>query len=489
MTDATVLLLESLLEGVPDDLQAKIGTDSEAKAGGIEFLKGLLDEDGDPEALLSASIRPSQDSGATSESIVERIAELDSQQHSVDRSIRNEVYQNLNLVLKGSETYKECEGQFTSETVDRCNQMLVDNQGQDSETVPENFEGNGAETGETVDGKGTKMSEAVQPADTETWKSILKQHKRQGQRIWHKNGSKADQAGRDTYSGTAGTQDAESTNKSPSAILYDMDRIMDVLELPTLASVCVRSGHYGECVEIASYVRQLSTWYPGVSLIKCVEKELKREIHTMIVSLVRLLNTDLKQSHIVKIITYLRRIAPFQQRNDTEADHSQFSRMDDEILERILLKSRYQFIIGELEVLKPLCKANTREKYLKRCIEVLREHCFLNILTFQSIFGTPDGDSGRKMQLLIYSFVKALILQLCAIFKQQIPLLPAGTATDGLFFQLIYCSQSVGRVGGDFTPILLTELAQFIDKARWCDILRKQQVMAKSMGKSVARAK
>lgn len=483
MTDTTVLLLESLLEKVPSDLQEKINADSETKAGGIKFLKNLLDEEGDPEVLLSASVRPSQDSTAASKSIVERIAELDSQQHSVDRSIRNEVYENLNLVLNGSEAYKECDGQFTSEMVDLCDQMLVDNQGQSDEAEGENSDGKDTKSEDNGNENGTTTSGAVQPADTETWKSILRQHRRQDQRIWHKKGLKGDQTGRDASDGQTGAQGGIAAEKSSSAILYDMDRIMDILELPTLASACVQSGHYGECVEIASYVRQLATWYSGVSLIVCVEKELKREIHTMIVSLVRLLNTDLKQSHIVKIITYLRRIAPFQQKNDTEGANSEFSQMDDEILERILLKSRYQFIIGELEVLKPLCKTNTREKYLKRCIEVLREHCFLNILTFQSIFGTPEGAAGKKMHLLVYSFVKALILQLCRIFKQQIPLLPDQSSTDGLFFQLVYCCQSVGRVGGDFTPIILTQLDEFIDKRRWCRILRKQQVMARTMSR------
>ncbi|QPG77060.1 hypothetical protein FOA43_004458 [Brettanomyces nanus] len=488
MSTATDILLETLSNELPEDIRRRVEKDGESadrdslREEALKFLEEFLEEDGDPDVLLATSIRPSQDPTNTSYSLIERIAELDSQQRTLDDKIRDETYKHLDLILSANQTYKKCWNSFTKDLNGYCGYMVVDNRGaneeegviKEGEIEEGEIEEGEIEEGETKEGEikegeikegeikeAEELDEPGEPGEPEPetipWNQLLKQYQRQIQKIWrHKN------------------DDGEETIVlQSSTVLHNMDRIMDILELPSLANACVKSGHYGECVEIASHVRRLSIRYSEMTLISKVEGDIQQEIKEMINGLVRLLNTDLKQSHIIKIITYLKRIGPFQSGGET---------MSDEILEKIFLKSRYQFILGELQVLEPLKRANSIERFLKRSIEVIREHCFQTIMTFESIFRVDsDTESIRKANMLLYSFIKSLVLSLCEILRENITKLRDQAGKDGLFLQLIYCSQSLGRVGGDFTPIVLEEFTGIIDKRKWCSILHKQRQLVKSM--------
>lgn len=181
-------------------------------------------------------------------------------------------------------------------------------------------------------------------------------------------------------------------------ILKNLDKLLDFLELPSMTNAFVKAGQYSECIEISSLIKRLSIRYNDIELIKQVENNVNSEINDMLYGLIRLLNTELKQFSIIKIISYLKRITS-----------------DNIMLEKVFLKARYQFICDELNILKPLKESNLIEKYLKRYLEVIREHCFQTIMTFESIF--------NKSPILIYSFIKSLVLQLCSILKENLPLI------------------------------------------------------------------
>ncbi|VEU19296.1 DEKNAAC100907 [Brettanomyces naardenensis] len=486
MPSATELLLDTLSEDLPDDIGEQIELGSDLRSESLQFLEDLLNEKTDAEVLLATNVRPSQDTENASNSLIERIAELDYEQRTREDKIKDETYRNLDLILKGNQTYKDCWKLFTNDLTEDCEYMVTDNKGraeegeedekeEQEEEEEEEEENEIATVGDKSDGAAEDEKLQSLP-ETIGWKQLLRQHQRQNQRIWRKKHSEG--VGED------------SSNVPSSTILQNMDSIMDILELPTLANACVKSGHYGECVEIASHVRRLSIRYFDIPLIQQVEADIQQEIKGMINGLIRLLNTDLKQGHVIKIITYLRRIGPFQRaRNDVNDEDDEETRMSDEILERIFLKSRYQFILGELDSLEPLRRPKLMEKYLKRCIEVVREHCFQTIMTFESIFSSKNDGSARPVDLLLYSFIKSLVLRLCKTFRQELPALPDEASRNGLFLQLVYCSQSLGRVGGDFTPIVLKELTEFVDNTQWCGILKKQKELIRSMNRNMTELK
>lgn len=297
--------------------------------------------------------------------------------------------------------------------------------------------------------------------------------------------------------------------QTSDVLAKSIDGVIDILELPSLAGLCVKAGYFHETLEISSFTRRLSIRYPGIDLIGDIEIGVKQEIESMEIGMLKLLKTDLKQSNIVKIIGYLNRIYPFNTLNqrftkDNLLDNSSTKKTLFEagflelqstlMLKRIYLQSRYQFITEELEVMESL-KQHSVEKYLKRVIELIREHCFSSVITFQSIFPRENDilkESETELFLendqLINEFITNTISQFVEILKGNFGAIDKQQTRDSLILQIIYCSQSLGRIGGEFGSLLLNELHGSlveigISEVDWFRMLKKQRTLIKSLNK------
>ncbi|KAG7739460.1 hypothetical protein KL923_002307 [Ogataea haglerorum] len=438
MSDSTELLLETLWDDLPPEVENLLDSSEAYKTEALNFLTNLLNQDRS-ETLLSTNVKPSSESEHPGHTLIEQIAELESSQRVIESQAKKCVYSNLNKSLKLNKVYNDCVSMFRND-FNECREFLSTN------------------FSKTEDAMDTQ-----QKSEESNWKDLLKtQHQY----------SKHEQL--------------QENRQSSSVILSKMDNIMDILELPALANACVKTGHYAECVEIASHVRRLSIRYSDIAIVQRVEHDVQLEISEMVNGLIRLLNTDLRQSSIIKIVTYLKRIGPFQKRFKEQEENKLAQEKDtdlvsNEFLQKIFLKSRYQFISNELDVLIPLKKSNSIDNYLKRSVEVIREHCFQTVLTFESIF---PNDNNKAVKNLLYSFIRSIIYRLCEILKENWSQVGA-TNKDGLLLQLIYCSQSLGRIGGDFNVIILDQLKDLIDRKNWCAVLRKQRELIKSLSKNI----
>ncbi|KAG7922328.1 hypothetical protein KL905_002350 [Ogataea polymorpha] len=438
MSESTGILLETLWNELPGEVENLLDTSEAYKTDALKFLNDLLDQDRS-ETLLSTNVKPSFEAEHSGQTLIERIAELESSQRILETKIKKCVHSNLNSSLKLNKVYTDCVSMFKND-FNECREFLSTNFSRSEDAM-----------------------DTQQKSEESNWKDLLK--------IQHPH-SKHEQL--------------QENRQSSSLILSKMDNIMDILELPALANACVKTGHYAECVEIASHVRRLSIRYSDIAIIQRVEHDVQLEIREMVNGLIRLLNTDLRQSSIIKIVTYLKRIGPFQKRLKEQEDNRLVQERDTELvsnefLQKIFLKSRYQFILNELDVLIPLKKSNSIDNYLKRCVEVIRVHCFQTVVTFESIF---PNDNSKAVKNLLYSFIKSLINRLCEILKENWSQV-GDTNKDGLLLQLIYCSQSLGRIGGEFNVIILDQLKDAIDKENWCTVLRKQRELIKSLSKSM----
>ncbi|KAG7810327.1 hypothetical protein KL921_002822 [Ogataea angusta] len=438
MSDSTDLLLETLWDELPEEVESLLGISEGYKREALNFLTNLLDQDRS-DTLLSTNVKPSIEGEHSGHTLIEQIAELESLQRNLEAQIKKCVHSNLDKSLRLNRVYNDCVSMFNND-FNECREFLSTNFSKSEDAI-----------------------DTQQKSEESNWKDLLK--------IQHPH-SKHEQL--------------QESRQSSSIILNKMDNIMDILELPALANACVKTGHYAECVEIASHVRRLSIRYSDIAIIQRVEHDVQLEIREMVNGLIRLLNTDLRQSSIIKIVTYLKRIGPFQRRFKEQEDNKLAQERDtdlvsNEFLQKIFLKSRYQFILNELNVLIPLKRSNSIDNYLKRCVEVIREHCFQTVVTFESIF--PNVDS-KAVKNLLYSFIKSLILRLCDTLKENWSQVGAPNK-DGLLLQLIYCSQSLGRIGGDFNVIILDQLKDAIDKENWCTVSRKQRELIKSLSKNM----
>lgn len=392
-------------------------------------------------------------------------------------------------------------------------------------------------------------------------------------------------------------------DKNLSIVLENMDQILNILELPSLTGACIKAGYYSEALEISSYTRRLAIRFPSSDLIKEVELGVKSEMAMMLTGLIRLLRTNLKQSSIIKILSYLRRIQPFSQSDNA-----------DEQLKRILLHSRFEFIKLELRSLVPLRESSLHEKYLKRSIEVIREYCFGSIMTYKSVFpeiddseledvkieleeipedipevkeeepeieeaaqevipstdesvkdegsdqiksedkpeveiapestkdekpeDTPEKqdkeeeipESSEKAKedtievskeeettnksvtskitqpkkpvielaknrkpsnILLFEFVQHVLIELVHNLKESLAQVQEKSIRDGLYLQLIYCSQSLGRIDENFSDLMTVTLLNAKDESNlylinrdiWAASIEKQQQLAKSLNR------
>lgn len=261
-----------------------------------------------------------------------------------------------------------------------------------------------------------------------------------------------------------------------NTILYKIDSVLDILELPTLCKLCILQGNYQESLEISIYIQSLMIRYPKISLFKQIHQKIDHELKVMIKGLIKLLNTNLKQNHILKIFQILNKLFDNNNGNDLN---------NDLVLIKIFLNSRYKFIINEVGSLKPLIKFN-KLTYLKRFIEIYREFIFNSLSIYHIIF------KNNQQVVLINQFIRSLIGLLCNEFKLYLPDIKAqntddsyeseidlASSIDGLILQLIYLCRSLSNFNLDFEPIILLELVtsnNLISESDWLRNLSKVKI-------------
>lgn len=259
------------------------------------------------------------------------------------------------------------------------------------------------------------------------------------------------------------TKNTETAAKS--SLLLKMDSVLDVLELPTLCRLCIMQGNYHEALEVAMLVKIHGIKLANLATFKVLELKIDDELRVMVKGLVKLLNTNLKQSNILKIFQILNRpdlIAIAAQNSNNVSSLS--PELRERALKIIYLNSRFRFITSETNSLKPLLKLK-KLTYLKRFIEVYREHLFNSLSIYHAIFRTTKFDSDvDKDHFLVLSYVKSLVKLLLAELRDHLPVssdeddFDFKSRRDGVILQLIYLCKSLDQYQLDFESTLTQDL-------------------------------
>lgn len=234
---------------------------------------------------------------------------------------------------------------------------------------------------------------------------------------------------------------------STTTVFRHVDAILDLLELPSLARLCVSEGNYHEALEISVLVKSYAIRYPHLEVFAQIQHQVDAELRQMVKGLVRLLSTNVKQHSLAKMLQILTKLDIGPPR----------------VLEALYLQGRFKFIAGELQLLAPLLRLPNKMTYLKRLVEVYREHGFSTLYTHQSLF--PGADS-----FVVSQFAHKLALALAAPLKQYIPVVredPENDSIDGLLLQLVYLCKSLAKFGANFEVVLRAELAEVVSADDW----------------------
>ncbi|KAJ3322382.1 hypothetical protein HDV06_003102 [Boothiomyces sp. JEL0866] len=223
------------------------------------------------------------------------------------------------------------------------------------------------------------------------------------------------------------------TRKNLQLISSQLDNLEPILEIPTLFDTLIRNGHYEEAMELQLFTQRLPIRYPNVPFFEDLASS-KNSSHTMLLQLLSMLRGSVKLPICIRVISYLRRMG-----------------IKDKTLKILFLTLRQD----HLNSLLALVKENQPNDYVRRWIETQRE-CLLDLVThYKAIF--PNTTNTMQECPILCSFASYSISKLLTVLDdflakvQDISLLPS------INTQVMYYGMSLGRVGLDFRPIVVSK--------------------------------
>jgi hypothetical protein len=308
----------------------------------------------------------------------------------------------------------------------------------------------------------------------------------------------------------------------------NVDRVTDVLDLPTLLSTAISSStaaaqaatstaasnaNYASALDLHAHIKRLHTLYPESQLVSSLTYQAEQEMKTMTANLISSL-----QSQSIKLAGAMRTIG--------------WLRRGEGSLGALFLVCRLACLESMLAALDPLREladqeserrlsgpakgdagwavGQQTEKYLKKYLEIFREQSFAIISMYKSIFpsalpapGSEESAPAVKpvahsnplqpIPSALATFPLHLVEILFETLREYLPNVQDHSARDSLLTQVLYCAGSLGRLGGDFSMMialleedLRAELETEVEddteekdiEEEWVDVMKKHRVQA-----------
>lgn len=289
--------------------------------------------------------------------------------------------------------------------------------------------------------------------------------------------------------------------KQALRLLQNSDRLVDVMEIPPLLASAVMANpvNYSTSLDLHAHARRLTSLYPESNLVSSVMEESDAAIRQMATDLIHSLKAPgLKLAAAVRTIGWLKRIIPDLvsgvQARDT--------------LPALFLVCRLATLLSTLGALDPLRQLadeerlrQTRssqtwsggqqtERFLKRFIEIFREHSFNIISVFKSIdasFSQMDHETKDPLLSLpsaLATLPLHLVDMLLETLRTYLPTIKDQTARDSILTQVLYCAGSLGRLGADFGLLLVA-----IGMREWIDLVQRHRLLAGRLESVIGESK
>ncbi|KAK3986916.1 Dor1-like family-domain-containing protein [Cladorrhinum sp. PSN332] len=295
----------------------------------------------------------------------------------------------------------------------------------------------------------------------------------------------------------------------------NVERLVDVLELPTLLSSSISTApvNYSSALDLNGHIRRLNSLYPRSPLVTSISAQADDEMRTMAANLILSLKAPgLKLAASLRTISWLRRVLPDLEAAAAATPSSGKSHDSQErVLGALFLVCRLATLMTMLEALEPLRELADQEKsrqkaigsgnawsggqqterYLKRYIEIFREQSFAIVSMFRSIFPTStavatDGpattaenaDPLEPIPSALSTFPLYLVDMLLETLRIYLPTVKDQAARDSLLTQVLYCAGSLGRLGGDFGLFLASLDVGPEAEDEWVEVVKRHKALA-----------
>ncbi|KAL2118964.1 hypothetical protein VTJ04DRAFT_5923 [Mycothermus thermophilus] len=328
------------------------------------------------------------------------------------------------------------------------------------------------------------------------------------------------------------SSDSEVLARRKKALLLsrNVERLVDVLELPTLLSSAVSAApaNHASALDLNGHIRRLRSIYPKSPLVALIASQADEAMHTMAANLIQSLKAPgLKLAASLRTISWLRRVLP-----DLEAEvlattsstapgtagtgpgsgAGKGLETQERVLGALFLVCRLATLATMLDALDPLRELADQERarqktigsgnswsggaqterYLKRYIEIFREQSFAIVSMFRSIFPaaaapTSDGaatgqthssDPLEPLPSALATFPLHLVDMLLETLREYLPTVKDQAARDSLLTQVLYCAGSLGRLGGDFGLFLATLDVGAEAEEEWVEVVKRHRALA-----------
>jgi len=238
-------------------------------------------------------------------------------------------------------------------------------------------------------------------------------------------------------------------------VVYEqIDQIQELLSLPELVRDSVLHSDFTMALDLSAVADRLGVRFPHSELIQQVRKDVRKSITGMEDILRKSLRQAIRLPQLTRAVSYLRRMQT--------AD-----------LETVFIESRWQFLKSQWEIIPEQLKQTQPLAYLKRVVEIYREHVFATINGFQTIF---KHDSDGSDNVAVSKFARNSLNMLLVLLRNHAPRVEDQGDRASLWLQLAFCAQSLGRIECDFWPFLDAEI---LTRQEWLEATQYQQNMAK----------
>ncbi|KAF3007174.1 hypothetical protein E8E14_002262 [Neopestalotiopsis sp. 37M] len=305
----------------------------------------------------------------------------------------------------------------------------------------------------------------------------------------------------------SGENELLNARKKALLLSRNAERLIDVLDLPTLLSSAITSGssaaaaNYASALDLNGHIRRLHSLYPESQLVDSVSSQAEEAMQAMAINLISTLRTpSLKLASALRTISWLRRVVPDLDPNGSAGNGGGLG-----ALFLVCRLSTLMNMLGALEPLRELADqervrqqqqhgtaggswsgGQQTERYLKRYIEIFREQSFAIVSMYKSIF--PDsGDQGKNsaqddplqpVPSALSTFPLHLVEMLMETLRMYLPNIKDQASRESLLTQVLYCAGSLGRLGGDFGVLLASLDIGEGAEDEWVEVVKRHRVMA-----------
>ena len=254
-------------------------------------------------------------------------------------------------------------------------------------------------------------------------------------------------------------EDVQAERKKMKVIVENLGRVEEIVGVGSVVEGCVRSGWYGEAVEvemrIANLARKLDP--DGRGVVWDVKAEVDQRIRSMVGDLLSGLRESgtNKLPVLFKTVGFLRKMGVLDEEEIAQAFLSCRLGCLKRSLEDLDVERRTS---GAFIPVTPSFQSSVSgERYLKKYVDVWREGVYDLVSQFTTIFlerPAASPETTEFLHSLLTTYTTHLLSVLLGTLEATLPTVQDPSALNSLLTQLTYCATSFSRIGMDFRWII-----------------------------------